>query len=193
MTKKLHILLLLLFCFLIVGCGKTNGDNTPGTGDNPSSGNDLHLISVSNYYNFEKCYVTYLETNEKIELTLSENSFTGHIKDDAEIIIHDDHNSLPETTFHKEKPYYYNTKWFSKEINPDNIVYFSVDNAILNPELVFDVEGTNVCVPMRFYKSGIYYGYIDSRSSTYYYQDSITFEKSDELTYSSNNYYKNNA
>ena len=36
-----------------------------------------------------------------------------------EIIIHDDHNSLPETTFHKEKPYYYNTKWFSKEINPD--------------------------------------------------------------------------
>ena len=192
MIKKFNILFLFLLCFLIAGCtqpGTNPSDKEPGGNTDPT----LDKIYVTNYYEFTKCYVTYIETNEQIELVPEGNCFVGEILDDEAIIIHDGTTYLPETTFHKEKPYYYNTKWFSEKINPDNIVYFSTSNDLSNPYLVFNVGDISVNVPMRFYKSGLYYGYIDSRASTYYYQDSITLDKTQDLTYSENNLYKNNA
>ena len=199
MFKKFNIVLMFILCFFIVGCTTPNtggGNNNGGSTDNPggsTSENKEAKIYVTNYYEFTKCYVTYVETNEVVELVPEGNCFVGDIIDDEAIIIHDGTTYLPETTFHKEKPYYYNTKWFANQINPDNIVYFSTSNDLSNPYLVFEVEGVTVNVPMRFYKTGLYYGYVDSRATTYHYQDSITSEVSADLVYSENNLYKNNA
>lgn len=182
--KIIFLMLIILTTFSIISCKKIQTDN-----------NIKNEIYIFNYYNWEKCFI--INPHFNIELTLDNNNnyFYGEIpSDNVDIIISNGNYQLPQTTYNKNLPYFYNEKWYKDLKQYSKIVYYSQNNEFIIPILCFEENGQVIEQKMHLNKDNIYYGYISKNINTYYYKEYNTSKVTNVLTYNSDkNYYINSS